>query len=92
MKRFVIFAVVLAFFAISCGGGTAYIDPMKDKGSREFGPKEVKMTVNKMVTSMLGFLKEEWKKPAFIQVKKFSNKTSEHIDTKMVSEEIQTVL
>jgi uncharacterized protein (TIGR02722 family) len=92
MKRLSIVFVAIAFFALSCGGGTQYMDPTKDKGSREFGPKEVKMTVNKMVTSMLGFLKDEWKKPAFIQVKKFMNKTSEHIDTKMISEEIQTTL
>ena len=76
----------------ACGGGTQYRDPSKDKGSMEFGPKEIKMTVNKMVGSMYDFLKNEWKQPAFLQVQKFRNKTSEHIDTAMITNEIATNL
>lgn len=79
---------ILIFAVAGCGGGVQYRDAAEDKGSREFGPKEIKMTVNKMVTSMYDFLKNEWKQPAFIQVKKFRNKTSEHIDTKLISDEI----
>jgi len=85
------FALVLAFLIAGCGG-VQYRDASKDKGSMEWGPKEMKMTVTKMVGSMFDFLKIEWKKSAFIQVKKFRNKTSEHIDTKMVSDEIATNL
>jgi uncharacterized protein (TIGR02722 family) len=82
--------ITLLFTA--CGGGTQYRDPAKDKGSMEFGPKEIKMTVNKMVGSMYDFLKNEWKQPAFLQVQKFRNKTSEHIDTQMITNEIATNL
>lgn len=91
MKK-IIPALALSAFVFACGGGTQYLDANKDEGSREFGPKEVKMTVNTMVESMTVFLKDEWKKPAFLQVKKFLNKTSEHIETAMVSNEIQTNL
>ena len=88
--------LVLTGFMISvftaCGGGTQYRDASKDKGSMEFGPKEIKVTVNKMVGSMYNFLKDEWKQPAFLQVKKFRNKTSEHIDTEMITNEIATNL
>ncbi|HPY02383.1 MAG TPA: penicillin-binding protein activator LpoB, partial [Spirochaetota bacterium] len=62
------------------------------KGSAEWGPKEIKMTTSMMVDSIYSYLKDEWKQPAFLQVKKFQNKTSEHIDTKMISEEIVTQL
>jgi PBP1b-binding outer membrane lipoprotein LpoB len=45
-----------------------------------------------MVTSLYKFLKEDWNKPAFIQIKRFSNKTSEHIDTDLLMNEIRTRL
>jgi len=94
MKKAALFAavIVLAAGLVSCGGGTQYKDASKDEGSREFGPKEIKMTVNTMTGSMHTFLKEEWKQPSYIQIKKFLNKTSEHIDTAMISNEIQTNL
>jgi uncharacterized protein (TIGR02722 family) len=90
MKKIISAAVFLLF--IGCGGGTQYQDVDKAEGSSEWGPKEIKMTVNKMVTSMYTFLKEEYKKPCFIQVKKFRNRTSEHIDTELITSEIQTKL
>ncbi len=90
-KNQIIWAVILAFVITGCGG-TQYRDVNEDEGSMEWGPKEIKMTVNKMVTSMYGFLKNEWKRPSFVQVKRFRNKTSEHIDTKMISDEIATNL
>jgi len=87
-------ACLAAFlFIAGCGGGkTQYLDANKDQGSKEFGPREIKTTVNTMVGSMYDFLKNEWKQPSFVQVKKFLNKTSEHIDTSMISNEIQTNL
>lgn len=92
MKRFSLMSLALVFALVSCGGGTQYRDASQDKGSREWGPKEIKMTVNKMVTSMHRFLKDDYKKPAFIEVRNFRNKTSEHIDTKMLTDEISTNL
>ena len=91
MKRVSAYVALSVFILISCGG-TQYRDVRKDKGSMEWGPKEVKDTVKVMVGSMYTFLKDEWKKPAFIEVKKFRNKTSEHIDTKMVTDELTTNL
>lgn len=90
-KKQIIWALIMAFVIAGCGG-TQYRDASEDKGSREWGPKEIKMTVNKMVQSMYDFLKNEYKNPAFIEVKRFANKTSEHIDTKMISDEITTNL
>ena len=78
-------------FIVSCGGGTQYRNAEKDKGSMELA-KEIKITVNKMVNSMYDFLKNEWKQPAFLQVQKFRNKTSEHIDTQIITNEIATNL
>lgn len=90
MNKSTVWCIALVFL-LSCGG-TQYRDAAKDKGSREWGPKEIKITVNTMVGSLYTFLKTEWKKPAFIEVKKFRNKTSEHIDTKLISDEITTNL
>jgi uncharacterized protein (TIGR02722 family) len=92
MKKSIACIVALLFIA-GCGGGkTQYLDASKDQGSKEFGPREIKATVTTMVKSMYDFLKVEWKQPSFVQVKKFLNKTSEHIDTAMISNEIQTNL
>jgi PBP1b-binding outer membrane lipoprotein LpoB len=93
MKRLVLslFAAALAAGMVSCSS-VDYKDPAKDKGSVQWGPKEIKDTTAKMVASIHDFLKSEYKQPAFIQVKRFQNKTSEHIDTKMISEEIATQL
>lgn len=90
MKK--VMAAVLFLFLVGCGGGTQYQDVDKAEGSMEWGPKEIKMTVDKMVTSMYVFLKDEYKKPTFIQVKKFQNKTSEHIDTGLIVNELQKKL
>ena len=90
MKKLV--SITLLILIIGCGGGTTYKDPSKDSGSMEWGPREIKITVDKMVNSLYSFLKDEYKKPAFIQVKRFQNRTSEHIDTSLVTNEIQTKL
>jgi len=91
MKKFAALAFVV-FVIASCGGRTQYLDATKDEGSREWGPREVKTTVAKMVGSLYTFLKDEYKKPAYLQVKKFRNLTSEHIDTPMITNEIATNL
>jgi uncharacterized protein (TIGR02722 family) len=90
MKKLI--SITLLALLIGCGGGTTYKDPSKAEGSMEWGPKEIKVTVDKMVGSLYSFLKDEYKKPVFIQIKRFQNKTSEHIDTSLVTNEIQTKL
>ncbi|NMB64088.1 MAG: hypothetical protein GYA16_04375 [Spirochaetes bacterium] len=92
MKKLSVLIIAMLLGFVACGGGVQYQDASKAEGSREWGPKEIKMTVNKMVESMYKFLKEEWKKPAFIEVKQIRNKTSEHIDTQMLADEITTNL
>lgn len=90
MKKLI--SAALFMVLIGCGGGTQYQDVNKAEGSGEWGPKEIKVTVDKMVGSLYTFLKDEYKKPSFIQVKKFRNRTSEHIDTELITSEIQTKL
>lgn len=90
-KGFAIILSLLVVFTFGCAT-TQYGDPTKDKGSAQWGPKEVKTTVSKMVGSMYDFLKNEWQGSAYIEIRKFKNNTSEHIDTKMISEEITTNL
>lgn len=89
MKKYLLLFILL--FVMSCGGGVQYQDASKASGSMEWGPKEIKMTVDKMVTSLYSFLKEDGK-PAFIQVINVRNRTSEHIDTGLIMSEIQTRL
>ena len=91
MKKLI--SITLLMLLIGCGGGgTSYKDPVKAAGSMEWGPKEIKITVDKMVNSLYSFLKDDYKQSVFIQVKRFQNRTSEHIDTSLISNEIQTQL
>lgn len=87
MKKIIYLIVATSLISAGCGGGVQYKDPTKDKGSVEWGPKEIKDTVGIMVASLYSHLKAE-KKAAFLQVKKIRNRTSEHIDTKMLSNEL----
>jgi len=92
MKKALYTIIVCGMILAGCGGGTQYRDAKKDKGSMEWGPREIKTTVNGMVTSLYTYLKNDWKKPAIIEVKKIRNRTSEHIDTKMLADELVTNL
>ena len=54
----------ISFLIIASCGGTQYRDPARDRGSREWGPKEIKDTVKIMVKSLYGHLKAR-KRPAY---------------------------
>jgi uncharacterized protein (TIGR02722 family) len=82
--------IILITFYISCAG-TQYKDPKKERGSMEWGPKEVGDTVESMVGSMQNYFIESNAKP-YVELNKIQNKTSEHIDTKMLGNQIATNL
>lgn len=82
--------MIIFLFIISCAG-TQYKDASKDTGSVEWGPKEVSDTVESMVDSMKTYFTESKAKP-YVELNKIQNKTSEHIDTKMLGNKIATNL
>jgi len=87
-----ILAIGVSLMFIGCGGGTQYRDASKDTGSMEWGPREIKTTVIKMVGSLHKYLKSDWNQPTLIKVQRIKNDTAEHIDTKMLADEIVTNL
>lgn len=87
MKRALYLCVALSIVMAGCSS-TQYRDASKDKGSMEWGPREIKTTVNTMVNSMHGYLKNEWKQAALIKVQRIKNETAEHIDTQILADEI----
>jgi hypothetical protein len=90
MKK--ILFVTLAIFLGSCAS-TQYADSKSDKGGRQWGAKEINETVDTMVASLYGSLKKMNKEQGvLIGVNQIRNRTSEHIDTKMISNEISTKL
>lgn len=91
MKKISYFLIVLSLVMAGCGG-TQYRKASEDKGSEGWGPREIKITVNKMVSSLYLYLKNDWKKAALIQVRKIRNRTSEHIETSMLANELVTNL
>lgn len=87
MNRAALLVIAISIAAASCSS-TQYRDASKDRGSMEWGPREIKTTVNKTVTSLYSYLKGTWNKPALIRTQRIKNDTAEHIDTKMLAEEI----
>lgn len=83
--------MICMLFITGCGG-TQYRDPASDRGSREWGPREIRTTVDSAVSSLHKYLKNDWKAPALIEVQRIRNDTAEHIDTNILSNEIVTNL
>ncbi|HRX14702.1 MAG: hypothetical protein JXK07_02500 [Spirochaetes bacterium] len=95
MKKYLICLTVLTISISSCVSAPEVVyerEVTEDHGSREWGALEVKLVVEKMVESLYVFLKEDWNGPAYLQVKKFRNRTAEHIDTGVVTDEMTTEL
>ena len=90
MRLLMLFTIPLLMVTM-CKSATRYSDPAKAEGSQNWGPKEVKITVNKMVGSLVQYLKAN-NKEAYLSVSKIRNRTSEHIDTQMLSNAIVTEL
>jgi uncharacterized protein (TIGR02722 family) len=89
--KYAAFLIVSFILLIGCGG-TQYREASRDKGSMDWGPREIKTTVNKMVGSLYNYLKSDWNQPALIKIQRIKNDTAEHIDTKMLADEIVTNL
>lgn len=92
MKAPITILISMILFTGCFGGGVQYRDAAKDGGSRQWGPREIKTTVTTMVNSLYGFLKNDWGKPTIIQVQRIRNRTSDHIDVSLLSDEIVTHL
>lgn len=83
-----IFFILLIF--LRCAS-TEYKNPSQAKGTTEWGPKEINETVELMVNSLEKYFQESKAKP-YIEISKVQNKTTEHIDTKMITNKIATQL
>ncbi|MDA3899462.1 MAG: hypothetical protein PF637_02970 [Spirochaetes bacterium] len=93
VNRLVVLSCILMFVGCVSKPEVVYEREItEDHGSRQWGALEVKLVVEKMVESLHTFLKEDWEGSAYLQVKKFRNRTAEHIDTAIVTDEIATEL
>lgn len=72
-------------------GSVEYKDPSQAKGTRQWGPKEVKDTVAEMTSSLSGYYFQNLEGD-YLDWQKFENNTSEHIDTRLLGNEISTNL
>ncbi len=92
-KAIIAVSTFFLVFMVSCSPEVRYETGItQDHGAREWGPLEIKLTVEKMVDSIYEYLKNDWRGPVYLQVKKFRNRTAEHIDTRLITDEISTQL
>ena len=82
---------LLFLSVVSCRSSTEYRNPRKERGTRNWGPMEISVTVDKMVVSLYQYLKRTGE-PAYIELQKLRNRSSEHINTLLISNEISTDL
>ncbi|MEI7013041.1 penicillin-binding protein activator LpoB [Leptospira licerasiae] len=80
--------IILSFYYCA---GVEYRDPSQIEGTRQWGVREVRETVQNMSVSLSDFYKKDSVK-GYIELQKFKNNTSEHIDTKILANEIVTNL
>lgn len=92
--------VVLLIFLVLAGCASSQQEPdvvykegvSSSDGGREWGALEVELIAQKMIESLYQFLREDYQRAAYLEVKKFRNRTSEHIDTSLLTDEISTEL
>lgn len=82
-----LFCIIILFFSINCKGDTQYADPNRSQGGPTWGPYEIKITVKKMTRSLRAFL-DKRNKPVYIRVARIKNRTSEHINTRLLTGEM----
>ncbi len=82
--------LTVLFFLSGCQS-TQYKDSKKASASVQWGPVEINSTVEKMTASLYAYLKGT-DSAAFLAVDKVANRTSEHIDTRMLMNDITTNL
>ncbi|XDD45200.1 penicillin-binding protein activator LpoB [Leptospira sp. WS39.C2] len=84
-KSFIIFLVPFIF--VSCSTATSYQKPEDAKATKQWGVIEVKETVKSMSHSLSVYYKTELKS-GYFEWRSLQNSTSEHIDTKLITNEI----
>ncbi|TGK02123.1 penicillin-binding protein activator LpoB [Leptospira selangorensis] len=80
--------IILSFYYCA---SVEYRDPSQIEGTKQWGVREVRETVQNMSISLSDFYKKDSVK-GYIELQKFKNNTSEHIDTKILANEIVTNL
>ncbi|TGM53852.1 penicillin-binding protein activator LpoB [Leptospira biflexa] len=84
-KTFLI--LLFSFFIVSCSTATSYTKPENIKATKQWGVVEVKETVKSMSHSLSVYYKTELK-TGYFEWRPLQNSTSEHIDTKLITNEI----
>ncbi len=80
-----------SLFFVNLCSTVSYQNPSKSEGTKQWGPLEIRETVKLMSSSLGDYYKLELKQ-GFLEWKSIQNSTSEHIDTKLLSNEILTQL
>lgn len=77
---------------LGCSGKSVrYQNPEKAEGNPEWGPAEIHSTAETMVNSIYEHLNKK-KKAHFLELEKIENRSSEHIDTRILTNEIVSSL
>lgn len=76
---------------VSCASGTTYLDPENPSGAPGWGAYEVRRASTDLVTELYRYLTEK-DTPALLAFKPIRNRTTEHIETEMLADQIRASL
>lgn len=86
--------LVLAVALASACSGSKYVEPSKvpTDPALDFNPNDLQFIAEKMTQSLLDTKIFEGGEPPILRVTEIRNKTSEHIDTKAITDKVRTAL
>jgi penicillin-binding protein activator len=91
----IIMVIVLAFSIFSgCAAKSKYVEPaeVRDNPALSFNPNDLQMLAERMAQSLIDTDIFTGKEKPIIRITELRNKTSEHIDTKAITDKVRTAL
>ena len=91
----IMMVTVIAFGIFSgCAAKSKYVEPseVRDNPALSFNPNDLQMLAERMAQSLIDTDIFEGKEKPIIRITELKNKTSEHIDTKAITDKVRTAL
>ena len=91
----IMIVIVIAFGIFSgCAAKSKYVEPaeVRDNPALSFNPNDLQMLAERMAQSLIDTDIFKGKEKPIVRITELRNKTSEHIDTKAITDKVRTAL
>jgi penicillin-binding protein activator len=89
-----IVVLITAWVFSGCASKSKYVDPseLRDNPALSFNPNDLQMLAERMAQSLIDTDVFKDKEKPIVRITEVKNKTSEHIDTKAITDKVRTAL